>query len=81
MLADKGLTGLFEGDIVLTPGQKELLRKLNEEDGGVSEQAIRAHFLYRWENGVVPYVLEKSLSKLFLNVRYLAICSVSGYNL
>ena len=61
-LTDAGVTNLFEGDIVLTKGQEAILTEANK--GGASEQAFQTHFLYLWNNGVVPYVLDRSLSKL-----------------
>ena len=60
-LTDVGIN-LFEGDIVLTRGQEEILQQANE--GGARQQAFRTDMVYRWDNGVVPYVLDLSLSKL-----------------
>ena len=60
-LTDVGIN-LFEGDIVLTRGQEEILQQANE--GGARQQAFLADMVYRWDDGVVPYALDKSLSKL-----------------
>ena len=60
-LTDVGIN-LFEGDIVLTKGQEEILQQAKE--GGARQQAFLLNMVYRWDDGVVPYVLDKSLSKL-----------------
>ena len=60
-LTDVGIN-LFEGDIVLTNGQEEILQQAKE--GGARQQAFQTNMVYRWDDGVVPFVLHISLSKL-----------------
>ena len=50
---------MFEGDIKLTPKQKELMN-MNDE---VHESAFRSNRNQHWPGGVVPYVLDYSLGK------------------
>lgn len=71
--------GYYGGDIILTEWQKELLLGRKEahlngktiemvvgdeaHDHGVDRRAVARNDNYLWLNGVVPYVLESSLSK------------------
>ena len=69
--------GYYGGDIILTEWQKEMLegkeaplngRTLEEADKGeahnVNRRAVVKNNKYLWPNGIVPYVLDSSLSKL-----------------
>ena len=71
MISDYGYYG---GDIILTEWQKEMLEgkeapPLNgiEMDGdeahNVNRRAVVKNDNYLWPNGIVPYVLDRSLGK------------------
>ena len=49
------------GDLLLTPEQEKQLLLSNEEEGVTQGFLIGAKL---WTNGVVPYELDRSLSKL-----------------
>lgn len=55
---------LFEGDIVLTDKQKDIIEHTNEmSEQEASDQAFKRRLTSRWPRGVVPFVLDKSLSQ------------------
>ena len=69
--------GYYGGDIILTEWQKKILERketplngktLEEADGdeahNVNRRAVVKNNNYLWPNGIVPYVLDSSLSKL-----------------
>lgn len=59
----------FEGDMVLTPAQKEMMESSSEEgeeeqEGhDVSKRAVQKNLSDRWNKGIVPYVLAPGLRK------------------
>lgn len=63
----------YDGDIILTDWQKELLGLKRESERRSFAEEVQAHDVnrravvskaaYLWPNGVVPYVLDNSLSK------------------
>ena len=57
----------FQGDIVLTA---DMLRLLNETSSTRRRRAIKKDLSARWTNGVVPFTIDKRLSK-FLTLKFL----------
>ncbi len=62
------MDNFFEGDIILTPDQKEIMESSTEEEEGehVNKRAVQKNLSDKWENGVVPYVIASGLRKQFL---------------
>lgn len=58
----------FEGDIILTPYQKEIMDSSLEEKEGehFNKRAIQKGLSDKWKGGVVPYVIAQGLRKKFL---------------
>ena len=59
---------MFEGDIILTPWQKELIRETDghqeESEHQIQERAVVRSSFSKWSGAVVPYELHSSLGTL-----------------
>lgn len=72
-LPEEVIASYYEGDIILTPWQKEWMESTTKEEEeeeemqGDKEQIHRRAVVKgsseKWANGVVPYVLHSSLCK------------------
>lgn len=57
--------GYYDGDIIPTEWQKEMLEGGGDEAAhNVNRRAVVKNNNYLWPNGIVPYVLDRNLSKL-----------------
>jgi hypothetical protein len=55
---------VYGGDILLTPEQREVVE--GKPSARAHSSAVARHAFYLWPNGVVPYILDRSLSGIVL---------------
>ncbi|CAG7709680.1 unnamed protein product [Allacma fusca] len=69
--APEEMAGLFEGDIVISEKEKELL-----EDGKASAGIIGSHF--RWPQATVPYTISNDFSRSDVQTMQAAMSEISA---
>ena len=68
-LPEEVVSSYYEGDIILTPLQKEWLEtnkreevnKLTSDEGQIERRAVVLASREKWANGIVPYVFDSRL--------------------
>jgi hypothetical protein len=55
---------VYGGDILLTPKQREVVE--GKPSGRAHSSAVARHAFSLWPNGVVPYILDRSLSGRYI---------------